>query len=176
LSDLPRSVVRRRIVVSDAGAMLFAGRLADQVDVHARGAEPLAVALDAASADDVLDALPGGLDAEVAEKGRSFSGGQRQRLVLARALAVDPEILVLVEPTSAVDAHTEARIAERVARLRRGRTTVVTTSSPLLLDRVEVVCFLADGRVVAEGTHEELLDTCPAYRSVVARDVEEVPA
>ena len=62
----------------------------------------------------MLEALPDGLDAEVEERGRSFSGGQRQRLVLARALAADPEVLVLVEPTSAVDAHTEARIAERL--------------------------------------------------------------
>ena len=88
----------------------------------------------------------------VAERGRSFSGGQRQRLVLARALAADPEILVLVEPTSAVDAHTEARIAARLRGHRAGRTTVVTTTSPLLLDRVDVVAFLRDGRVVATGT------------------------
>ncbi len=91
-----------------------------------------------ASAYDVLEALPDGFETEVTEKGRSFSGGQRQRLVLARALAADPEVLVLVEPTSAVDAHTEARIAERLRGARAGRTTVVTTSSPLMLDRVDV--------------------------------------
>ena len=73
----------------------------------------------------------------VAERGRTFSGGQRQRLVLARALTLDPEILVLVEPTSAVDAHTEARIASRLRGHRAGRTTIVTTTSPLMLDAVD---------------------------------------
>ncbi|WP_354438390.1 ABC transporter ATP-binding protein [Marmoricola sp. OAE513] len=170
LSDLDRSVVRERIVVSDTGAVLFSGLLADQL----RGPQTDA-ALHAAATEDVLDALPDRLDTVVTEKGRSFSGGQRQRLVLARALARDPEILLLVEATSAVDAHTEARVAERVAHLRSGRTTVVTTSSPLLLSRADVVAFLEDGIVVAEGSHSELLATCPAYRAVVTREeVEEV--
>ena len=110
-------------------------------------------ALETASTDDILEALPDGLDTVVAERGRTFSGGQRQRLVLARALAGDPEILVLVEPTSAVDAHTEARIAARLRGHREGRTTVVVTSSPLVLDAVDEVAFLRGGRVVATGTH-----------------------
>jgi ABC-type multidrug transport system fused ATPase/permease subunit len=126
-------------------------------------------AIDTASAADVLEALPDGLATEVAERGRTFSGGQRQRLVLARALVADPEILVLVEPTSAVDAHTEARIADRLAAARRGRATVVCTTSPLVLDRADTVALVAGGRVVAEGSHRDLLDTEPRYRTVVAR-------
>ena len=177
LSGLPRSVVRRRIVVSDAETALFSGVLRRQVDIRGRGAEALAAALWTASADDVLEALPGGLDAVVAERGRSFSGGQRQRLVLARALAADPEVLVLVEPTSAVDAHTEARIADRLVEHRAGRTTVVTTTSPLLLDRVDRVAFLSEGHVVAFGSHRELLRDVPEYRAVVTREMtEEVTA
>jgi ABC-type bacteriocin/lantibiotic exporter with double-glycine peptidase domain len=95
--------------------------------------------------------------------------------VLARALALDPEILVLVEPTSAVDAHTEARIAGRLRTHRAGRTTVVVTSSPLVLDQVDQVAFLRAGRVVATGSHAELLATDPDYRAVVIRttDLEE---
>ncbi len=179
VSDLPRAVVRERIVVSDVSALLFAGRLADQIAGARRGQDDIDVvltnALHTAAAADVLDSLPDGLDSEVAEKGRSFSGGQRQRLVLARALALDPEVLLLVEPTSAVDAHTEARIADRLVELRRGRTTVITTSSPLMLARADVVAFLEDGVVLARGTHGDLLATCPRYRSVVTRDeVEEV--
>ena len=120
----------------------------------------------------MLEALPDGFETEVAEKGRTFSGGQRQRLVLARALAADPEVLVLVDPNSAVYAHTEARIAERLRDARAGRTTVVTTSSPLMLDRVDVVCFVLDGRLVADGSHEELLTESSAYRAVVTREVD----
>jgi ABC-type bacteriocin/lantibiotic exporter with double-glycine peptidase domain len=94
--------------------------------------------------------------------------------VLARVLTSDPEVLVLVEPTSAVDAHTEARIAARLRAHRAGRTTVLTTASPLLLDAVDEVALLVDGTVVATGTHAELLETHAGYRAVVTRDVSEV--
>ena len=175
LTALAREEVRRRVVVSDTGAALFSGRLADGLDVTGRG-DLTAVrrALEAASAGDVLDLLPDGLESVVDERGRRFSGGQRQRLVLARALVADPEVLVLVEPTSAVDAHTEARIAARLRDHRAGRTTVVTSTSPLVLDAVDVVAFLRDGRVVATGTHADLLATCAPYRAVVTREEVEV--
>jgi ABC-type multidrug transport system fused ATPase/permease subunit len=171
LPALAPAEIRSRIVVSDTGAMFFSGRLGDRLDVTGGG--DVERALDTASAADILDSLPDGLDTVVAERGRSFSGGQRQRLVLARALAADPEILVLVEPTSAVDAHTEARIADRLHRHRAGRTTVVTTSSPLMLDRADVVAFLHEGRIVATGTHGELLRDEPEYRRIVTRETEQ---
>ncbi len=170
LTALTRAEVRRRIVVSDTGATLFSGRLGDRLDVTGTG--DLDRALDTASADDILEALPEGLDAVVTERGRSFSGGQRQRLVMVRALTADPEILVLVEPTSAVDAHTEARIAARLRQHRAGRTTVVTTTSPLMLDAVDEVVLLIDGRVVAIGSHGDLLREDAAYRSVVTRETD----
>ena len=99
--------------------------------------------------------LAGPLD----ERGRGLSGGQRQRLVLARALDRQADVLVLVEPTSAVDAHTEAEIAERLAAHRRGRTTIVVTVSPLLLHHADRVVLLEDGRSPSDGTHDELLGT-----------------
>ncbi len=172
LSGLDREVVRRRIVVSDAGSTLFSGVLREQVDIRDRGATAVSAAMQTASAEDVLEALPQGMDTEVTERGRSFSGGQRQRLVLARALAADPEVLILVEPTSAVDAHTEARVADRLHVQRAGRTTVVTTTSPLVLDRVDNVAFLRDGVVVAFGRHRDLLSNVPEYRAVVTREEE----
>ncbi|CUR60994.1 putative ABC transporter transmembrane protein [metagenome] len=171
LAALPLEEVRRRVVVSDTSSLLFSGPLGAGLDVGRRGG--VDAALHTASAEDVLEALPDGLDTVVAERGRSFSGGQRQRLVLARVLTSDPEVLVLVEPTSAVDAHTEARIASRLRAHRAGRTTVVTTASPLLLDAVDEVALLVDGEVVATGTHAELLETHAGYRAVVTRDVEE---
>lgn len=170
LPRLTRAEVRERIVVSDTGTALFSGRLGDGLVIRDSG--DVDAALETASAQDVLEALPGGLDAEVAERGRSFSGGQRQRLVLARALAADPEILILVEPTSAVDAHTEARIARRLTKHRAGRTTVVTTTSPLMLDAADTVAFLVGGRVAATGTHTDLLAGDAAYRAVVTRETE----
>jgi ABC-type multidrug transport system fused ATPase/permease subunit len=110
------------------------------------------------------------------ERGRSLSGGQRQRLALARSLVTDPEVLVLDEPTSAVDSHTEARIAQGVRRLRAGRTTVVFTSSPLLLDRADRVVLVHEGSVAAVGVHRELLREEPRYRAVVTRETEEETA
>ena len=169
LTRMRRADVRSRIVVSDTGATLFSGRLATALDSTGGDVER---ALETASTDDILEALPDGLDTVVAERGRTFSGGQRQRLVLVRALAGDPEILVLVEPTSAVDAHTEARIAARLRGHREGRTTIVVTSSPLVLDAVDEVAFLRGGRVVATGTHRDLLDNDAGYRAVVTREQE----
>ena len=173
LARVPLDEVRRTILVSDSGSQLFAGTLQDAVDPHGLLTRQQAErVLRTADAEDVYDALPGGWAGVLDERGRGLSGGQRQRMVLSRALAVDPDVLVLVEPTSAVDAHTEARIAERVAGFRRGRTTVVTTVSPLWLHHADDVVLLSNGRVVAKGSHEELLATEPGYRQVVVRDME----
>jgi ABC-type multidrug transport system fused ATPase/permease subunit len=165
--------VRRHILVSDTGSQLFAGTLQDAIDPHGRlTREQAEHALRVANAEDVYDALPGGWQGLLDERGRGLSGGQRQRIVLARALAVEAPILVLVEPTSAVDAHTEARIAERVAAVRRGRTTVVSTVSPLWLHHADRVVLLEDGTITVDGTHEDLLRDSPAYRRVVARSMD----
>jgi ABC-type multidrug transport system fused ATPase/permease subunit len=123
----------------------------------------------AAVASDVVDALADGLDSALEPQARNLSGGQRQRLRLARALYAQPEVLLLIEPTSAVDAHTEAAMAARLREARRGMTTVVTTSSPLVLDRADLVLHLIGGRVAASGTHHELWQSDPAYRATVSR-------
>lgn len=170
LDELALEVLRRRVLVSDASPWLFRGRLRDVLDPRAaRSDGELERAVRTASALDVVDALPDGLGTELQEQARDLSGGQRQRLVLARALLADPDVLVLDEPTSSVDAHTEARIAARLREARAGRTTVVLTTSPLVLEQADEVVLLVDGVVVARGPHTALLHE-PAYRAVITRD------
>ena len=166
--------LRERIMVSDAGSQLFAGTFQQAIDPlgsHTR--EEAEAVLVTAAAEDVFEALPEGWGSRIDEKGRGLSGGQRQRVVLARALLADAEVLVLVEPTSAVDAHTEEAIAGRLAGHRRGRTTVVMTASPLLLHEADRVVFLVDGRQVATGSHVQLLADHPRYPAVVNRGMED---
>ncbi|MEV6488836.1 ABC transporter ATP-binding protein [Actinoplanes sp. NPDC051633] len=135
--------------------------------------EALDEALRASAADEVVALHPDGLDHPVAERGADLSGGQRQRLALARALAADPPILVLHEPTTAVDAVTEHAIAQGIRSLRHGsgsdRATVVLTSSPALLAQTDRVLVIDGGAVVAESTHATLVAGDPAYRKAVLR-------
>jgi ABC-type multidrug transport system fused ATPase/permease subunit len=173
LQRLPLHEVRRRVLVSDKDPVLISGPLREALDPPRLGRQlDLETVLDAASADDAIDGLEGGLEGDLTERGRSLSGGQRQRLALVRALLADPEILVLDEPTSAVDAHTEVHIAERLRGLRDGKATVVFTTSPLLLDRADTVVLVDGERVSAEGTHRELMTESPVYRDLVTRGEE----
>ncbi|HYN66078.1 MAG TPA: ABC transporter ATP-binding protein [Ornithinibacter sp.] len=167
LDDLPVDAVRSRVVVSEADPHLFSGPVREALG--GRSDDERRTAVWVTSASDALEALENGMDGELEERGRALSGGQRQRVSLARALLRDPEVLVLIEPTSAVDAHTEARIAERLVAHRAGRTTVLVTASPLLLDRADSVVLVEDGRVAAIGRHHDLLRSHPAYRDVVLR-------
>ncbi|PTH84306.1 ABC transporter [Streptomyces sp. A244] len=189
LDEIALDQVRSRILLADHESDLFAGTLQDMIRPHggagngaanhdeAAGAAPHTAAtrkaLHTAAAEDIVRALPDGLNSRMTAQARNLSGGQRQRIRLARALLADPEVLLTVEPTSALDAHTEATVAARLREAREGRTTVVTTTSPLVLDHTDTVHFLQDGKVAATGTHHELLDTTPGYRALVARDTEE---
>jgi ABC-type multidrug transport system fused ATPase/permease subunit len=176
LDSLPLDGVRARIVVADGDARLFAGPLRRELDPAGRlvGAgtdAPLWEAVDAAAARDIIEALPDGLDTVAAAGGQGFSGGQQQRLRLARALMADPDALILIDPASAVDAHTEAAMAAGIAARRRGRTTVVFTTSVLLLGHADHVALVIDGAVAAEGTHASLLGD-PRYRAAVGRGLD----
>ncbi|MFE0527230.1 ABC transporter ATP-binding protein [Micromonospora parva] len=174
LRDVALDEVRARILVADHDSYLFAGTLRDILRAGADDDdERLGAALRTASAQDVVDALPAGLDTPIDARARTLSGGQRQRLRLARALHREPEVLILIDPTSAVDAHTEARIAERLRTVRSGRTTVLIATSPLLLGRADLVAHVSAGRVTATGSHTDLFDSDPAYRHLVARGSEE---
>ena len=173
LADVPIDAVRERILVSDTASAVFAGTLQSAIDPHGRlDREAAERALRTAAAEDVFELLPGGWQGRIDEKGRGLSGGQRQRVVLARALAADPEILILVEPTSAVDAHTEAMIAGRLGEHRQGRTTITMGVSPLLLHCADQVAFLQDRRITDTGPHADLVRRNADYRRVVVRNLD----
>ncbi|MFF2438029.1 ABC transporter transmembrane domain-containing protein [Streptomyces sp. NPDC058107] len=181
LDELPPAAARTAVLVQDKDPVLLSGTLRELLDVPSSGLVTAEDALSAAQCGDVLDALAQAsvatdgdpMTTRITERGRSLSGGQRQRLALARSLVTDPEALVLDEPTSAVDSHTEARVAAGIKALRAGRTTVAFASSPLLLDLADRVVLVHDGTVVAVGAHRELLHTEPRYRAVVTRETED---
>ena len=177
LADCDPREVRRRVLVAEPDAALFAGTVREVVCGARTGAtdDEVRAALGVAAAADVVTAAGGGLDGRVDPGGTSLSGGQRQRLRLARAVLQRPEVLLAVEPTAALDAHTEAVVAERLRRDRRGRQTLVATTSPLVLSQVDVVLLVERGRVVARGTHAEVLAD-PRYRRLVSRGGDPVPA
>ncbi|SDG87658.1 ABC transporter transmembrane domain-containing protein [Klenkia brasiliensis] len=149
---LDPAAVRARVLVEPHAVVLFEGTLRTALDpAGAADDTALTRALAAAGAADLPD-----LDLPVADRGRSLSGGQRQRVGLARALLRAPDVLVLHDPTTAVDAVTEADVADGLRGLRAGRTTVLVTSSPALLGRCDRVVVLRGGSVEAVGTHAEL--------------------
>ena len=160
LTAYPPAAARAAVLVAAHDAELFSGTVADNVGPDAERA------MATAGADQVVASLPAGADTPVSEQGRSLSGGQRQRVALARALAADPPVLVLHDPTTALDSVTEAAIAAELRDMRKGRTTVVLTTSPALLAVTDRVAVLDGGRITATGTHEELLAMAD-YRTAV---------
>lgn len=151
---------RRAVRVCAHDDALFGGTVEEEL----RGAS--ADAVSAAGMDELLVRLPLGMRTPVGEGGGALSGGERQRVVLARALGAGSPVLVLHEPTTALDSVTEARVAEGIRRLRSGMTTVVVSTSPMLLDACDEVLFV-DAHRSARASHGELADTEPGYREAV---------
>ena len=174
LDEIALRHVRGRILVADNEADIFGGTLRDVIAGRlGRDDEAISRALHTAAAEDIVMGLPDGLSSAIAPQARNLSGGERQRIRLVRALLAEPEVLLAAEPTSAVDAHTEATIATRLRAARAGRTTLVTTTSPLLLDQADVVHYLVEGHVVATGTHRELMTQQPGYHRLVSRGLDD---
>jgi putative ABC transport system ATP-binding protein len=175
IDEIPAGERRTSLLVEHHHSALFTGTLESNLKVSGPENAPddraVRSALEASCAVDVVDLHPDGLAHPVVERGASLSGGQRQRWTLARALAVDPDVLVLHDPTTAVDAVTEQAIADGLRRLRTegGRTTIVLTSSPALLAAADRVVLVVDGRVYDEGTHRDLVDAHAEYRDLVTR-------
>ncbi|MEV0441257.1 ABC transporter ATP-binding protein [Streptomyces spectabilis] len=168
VADLSMESVREHILVNPYDGEIFAGTLRTNIDPSGTSRR-VDEAVEASMLTDVVALHRDGLDYTVRDRGANLSGGQRQRLSLARALAADTEVLVLHDPTTAVDAVTEQLIARNVAKARRGRTTIVITSSPALLDAADRVLVLDDGVITAEDTHRNLLATDEGYCLAVAR-------
>ncbi|MFD8463604.1 ABC transporter ATP-binding protein [Streptomyces cyaneofuscatus] len=167
VTQLAPAALRSALLVAEHDAQLFDGTLLDNVTAAApAGADPQP-AMDAAAVDEVAATLPGGTSGRIGERGSSLSGGQRQRVALARALAADRSVLVVHDPTTAVDAATEARIATGIRRARTGRTTVLVTSSPALLAATDRVVLIDGGTITAEAPHEDLVRDHPVYRTAV---------
>ena len=172
IGEIPQGQRRTCLLVEHHNGDLFSGTLESNLAVSGTSdLGAIQAALEASCATDVVELHPDGLEHPVVERGASLSGGQRQRWTLARALAADPDVLVLHDPTTSVDAVTEQAIADGIRLLRGGgrRTTIMLTSSPALLAAADRVVLVNSGRIEAQGSHSELADGHSGYRSAVSR-------
>jgi len=161
--------VRSQVAVVFDEPVLFSASVRENIAFGnpAASDEEIAQAAAAAGVEEFVGALPAGYDTVVGEQGYGLSGGQRQRIALARALVTKPRILVLDDPLSAVDARTEAAIEESLARIMRGRTVILIAQRASTLAMADRIVLMADGRVINEGRHGELLASDPRYAALV---------
>jgi ATP-binding cassette subfamily B protein len=161
--------LRSHVGVAFEDPVLFSASVRENMLLGHAGAtdREVLVALEIAQAQFAYD-LPWGLDTRIGEQGLSLSGGQRQRLALARAIVARPRVLVLDDPLSALDVHTEALVEEALARVLAGTTALVVVHRPSTVALADRVAFLQHGRIAATGTHSHLLETVPAYRAVLS--------
>ena len=168
--DIRKDELRRRIGVVPQKAMLFKGTIrsnllwgnADATEVDLRDALKVAQALD------VVSAKSQGLDEPVEQGGRNFSGGQRQRLTIARALVRKPEILILDDSASALDYATDANLRRAIRQMENPPTTFIVSQRAASVRFADRIIVLDDGRVAGMGTHDELLAACPVYQEIYA--------
>jgi len=167
--DLRLSALRRHVGIAFDDAFLFAGTVRENIAFGdpTAGDERIREAARVAAADDFIEELPDGYDTVIGERGATLSGGQRQRIALARTLLAEPDILVLDDATSAVDAAVEARILSGLAASSAGRTTLLITHRPAALAFADRICVLDQGRLVDTGTDRELRGRCPFYARLV---------
>lgn len=163
--------LRRQIGMVTQETVLFSGTVRANI-AYGSGRIADGLILDAAARARALDFirdLPKGLDSPIAEQGLSLSGGQRQRLAIARAILRDPAILLLDEATSMIDADSEAKITAALAEFMRGRTTLVVAHRLSTVMNADSIVVLDRGRVIDQGSHEELLQRCRTYQ-LIARN------
>jgi ATP-binding cassette subfamily B protein len=168
--DLTLDSLRASIGLVMEESFLFSDTVRANIAYGRPGAteEQIVAAARAAEADEFITGLPDGYDTVVGEQGLTLSGGQRQRVALARALITDPSILILDDATSAIDARVEAQIHATLHRVMAGRTTLLIAHRRSTLQLADRIAVLDEGRLVDEGTHEELTARCPLYRLLLA--------
>jgi ATP-binding cassette subfamily B protein len=173
--DLTLESLRGHVGVAFEDPVLFSASVRENLLLGFPAAtdDDVARAIDIAQAKFVHD-LPWGLDTRVGEQGLSLSGGQRQRLALARAVIGRPRVLVLDDPLSALDVHTEALVEDALKRVLAGTTALLVVHRPSTVALADRVALLQDGTITAIGTHSELLDTVPAYRDILSQQAEEL--
>jgi ABC-type multidrug transport system fused ATPase/permease subunit len=163
--------LRREVGLVSDDPFLFSASIHENI-AYARADAPLEVVQEAArqaGIHDFIASLPDGYDTVVGERGVTLSGGQRQRVAIARALVKDPRILILDDATSSVDATTEAQIKGALRGLMRERTTFIIGHRLSTIALADEIVVLEDGRVSAQGTHDELLETSPLYREIAEK-------
>jgi ATP-binding cassette subfamily B protein len=175
--DLTLDQLRHAVTTAFEDATLFSASVRENLVLGRAGIseDDVAEALDVAQAGFVHD-LPYGLDTRIGEQGLSLSGGQRQRLALARAVLGRPRVLVLDDPLSALDVHTEALVEAALRRVLATTTALVVAHRPSTVLLADRVALLQDGRIAAVGTHRDLLETVPAYRDLLAQSSDLAPA
>jgi ATP-binding cassette subfamily B protein len=165
LRDMARDAFRARMALVPQDPVIFAASARDNIrfgNPDATDAQVEAAAR-AAAAHDFLAALPDGYDTYVGERGVMLSGGQKQRIAIARAILRDAPILLLDEATSALDAESERAVQDAVARLAEGRTTIIVAHRLATVKQADRIVVLQDGRIAAQGTHDELVSQNGLY-------------
>jgi ATP-binding cassette, subfamily B, bacterial len=176
IRDLPLSALRGRIGCAFEDPTLFSASVRDNVRYGAPEAtgEEVVAALDTAQAEFAAK-LPWGLDTRIGEQGMALSGGQRQRVALARAILPRPQILLLDDPLSALDVHTEAKVTEALVHVLGSSTALIVAHRPSTVQLADRVALLADGVIAATGTHRQLLASEPRYREQMSASEVPVP-
>jgi ATP-binding cassette subfamily B protein len=166
--DVKLASLRREIGVISQDPFLFSATVKENITFGAPGLDDAEIERIArmAQAHEFIERLPDGYDTVIGERGITLSGGQRQRLAIARALAVDPRVLILDDATASVDASTEARIRVGLREAMQNRTTLIIAHRLSTIALADEIVVLADGRIAARGTHDELLESSPVYRDI----------